>query len=91
MEKCSLGFICCEYNGWSSIQMTNCFLPSSNEDFYIQYNSKCSFESNSFQNNVKKSPFKKRKSLTSICSMNTGYLCGWCEQVCQIPLESTEV
>jgi signal transduction histidine kinase/CheY-like chemotaxis protein/predicted hydrocarbon binding protein len=84
IAKLSAGPVHFAYSGWAKVDILTDSIPSPDDNFFLIYNHPYSFESDSWINKGKKSPYP-------VCIMNAGYSSGWCEASFGIPLTAVEV
>ncbi len=84
VQKLSAGPVHFAYTGWANVEIHPDSRPSPDDNFYLKYYHHNSFEAQSW---IK----AKRKSEGPVCTMNSGYSSGWCEESFGIPLTSVEI
>jgi len=83
IAKLSAGPVHFAYSGWAFVDIIE-GKPTADKNFYLKYKHPYSFEADSWLS----------KGLTSdapVCTMNSGYSSGWCEESFGIPLTSVEI
>lgn len=83
ISKLSAGPIHFAYSGWAFVDIVE-GAPTPDENFYLKYNHPYSFEAASWLS-------KGVKSDVPVCTMNSGYSSGWCEESFGIPLTAVEI
>jgi len=83
ISKLSAGPVHFAYSGWAFVDIIE-GNPTDDENFYLKYNHPYSFEADSWID-------KGIKSEKPVCTMNSGYSSGWCEESFGIPLTAVEI
>jgi two-component sensor histidine kinase/predicted hydrocarbon binding protein len=84
VEKLSAGPIHFAYTGWANVEISEESRPVPDENFILKFQHHNSFEAQSWIKEGKKSDMP-------VCTMNSGYSAGWCEESFGIPLTAVEV
>lgn len=84
VEKLSAGPIHFAFTGWANVEIFDESNPSPDQDFILKYQHHHSFEAQSWLKAGK-------RSKNPVCTMNSGYSAGWCEESFGIPLTAVEV
>jgi len=84
ITKLSAGPVHFAFTGWANVEIHPDSNPSPDNDFYLKYYHHNSFEAQSW---IK----AKRKSEAPVCTMNTGYSSGWCEESFGQSLTAVEI
>lgn len=84
VQKLSAGPVHFAYTGWANVEILPESNPSPDENFFLKYYHHNSFEAQSW---IK----TNRKSDIPVCTMNSGYSSGWCEESFGIPLTAVEI
>jgi predicted hydrocarbon binding protein len=84
VEKLSAGPVHFAHTGWAFVDILPESAPAPNDDFFLVYNHKASFESDAWIHAGKHSDHP-------VCIMNCGYSSGWCEVSFGLPLVSVEL
>lgn len=83
VSKLSAGPVHFAYSGWAFVDIID-GTPSADENFYLKFNHPYSFEASSWL-------AKGIKSDVPVCTMNSGYSSGWCEESFGVPLTTVEI
>lgn len=83
ISKLSAGPVHFAYTGWASVNIIE-GNPTEDKNFYLKYNHPYSFEADSWID-------KGLKSDQPVCTMNSGYSSGWCEESFGVPLTAVEI
>ncbi|MGV6860776.1 MAG: histidine kinase dimerization/phosphoacceptor domain -containing protein [Putridiphycobacter sp.] len=83
ISKLSAGPVHFAYSGWAFVDIIDSN-PTPDENYYLKYNHPYSFEAQSWL-------VKGIKSTVPVCTMNSGYSSGWCEESFGIPLTTVEI
>jgi predicted hydrocarbon binding protein len=84
LQKLSTGPLHFAHTGWAFVDIHKESIPSQDENFYLIYDHKNSFEADSWIAKGVKTNF-------CTCFMNAGYSSGWCEASFDIKLTSREI
>ena len=84
IQKLSAGPIHFAYTGWANVEILAESNPSPDENFFLKYHHHNSFEAQSWKKAGRRSTFP-------VCTMNSGYSSGWCEESFGIPLTAVEI
>lgn len=84
IQKLSAGPVHFAYTGWANVEILTESNPSPDQNFFLKYHHHNSFEAQSW---IK----AKRASDKPVCTMNSGYSSGWCEESFGIPLTAVEI
>ncbi|MBN4071525.1 XylR N-terminal domain-containing protein [Crocinitomix catalasitica] len=84
VQKLSAGPVHFAYTGWANVEILPESKPSPDNDYFIKYYHHNSFEAQSW---IKAG----RKSDHPVCTMNSGYSSGWCQESFGIPLTAVEI
>ncbi|UKN00617.1 hypothetical protein K6119_12845 [Paracrocinitomix mangrovi] len=84
IERLSAGPVHFAFTGWANVEILPECNPVPNENFYLKYHHHNSFEAQSWIKAGKKSEIP-------VCTMNSGYSSGWCEESFGIPLTAIEI
>ncbi|MEX2483426.1 MAG: histidine kinase dimerization/phosphoacceptor domain -containing protein [Brumimicrobium sp.] len=84
LDKLSAGPIHFAFAGWAVVEILPESKPESNDNFYLKYRHKFSFEAEAW---IKSGKIPSQ----SVCAMSAGYSSGWCEQSFGIPLTAVEI
>lgn len=84
LERLAAGPIHFAFTGWANVEIYPESNPVADENYLLKYRHHNSFEAQSWI---------KANKLASIpvCTMNSGYAAGWCEEAFGIPLTAVEV
>lgn len=83
VSKLSAGPIHFAYSGWASVEILDSN-PSPDDRFFLKYNHPHSFEAESWIKH-------KKVADRPVCTMNSGYSSGWCEESFGVPLTAIEI
>lgn len=83
VSKLSAGPVHFAYAGWANVEILD-GNPTEDDNFYLKYNHPYSFEADSWID-------KGIKSNEPVCTMNSGYSSGWCEESFGVPLTAVEI
>jgi two-component sensor histidine kinase/predicted hydrocarbon binding protein len=84
VQKLSAGPVHFAFTGWANVEILPESNPSPDENFFLKYIHHNSFEAQSWIKANRKSDFP-------VCTMNSGYSSGWCEESFGIALTAVEV
>jgi diguanylate cyclase (GGDEF)-like protein/PAS domain S-box-containing protein len=84
VSKLSAGPIYFSHAGWAFVDIFAESRPEPNENYYLIYDHLYSFEADAWIRAGRRSDFP-------VCSMNSGYASGWCEESFGLPLVATEI
>lgn len=84
VQKLSAGPVHFAFTGWANVEILPESRPSPDENFFLKYYHHNSFEAQSW---IK----AKRKAHFPVCTMNSGYSSGWCEESFGFPLTAVEI
>lgn len=84
VQKLSAGPVHFAYTGWANVEVLPESKPSPDSNFFMKYYHHNSFEAQAW---IKAG----RTSKLPVCTMNSGYSSGWCEESFGIPLTAVEI
>ncbi|MBD3636216.1 MAG: XylR N-terminal domain-containing protein [Crocinitomicaceae bacterium] len=84
VEKLSAGPVHFAFTGWANVEILPESNPAPDDTFFLKYVHHNSFEAQSWIS-------AGRKSDIPVCTMNSGYSSGWCEESFGIPLTAVEL
>ena len=84
LEKLAAGPIHFAYTGWANVEISSESNPSPGENFFLKYQHHNSFEAQAWIKAGKKSD-------SPVCTMNSGYSTGWCEESFGVSLTAVEI
>lgn len=84
IEKLSAGPVHFAFTGWANVEIFEESRPVPDKDYFLKFTHHNSFEAQSW---IKAG----KKSSQPVCTMNTGYSAGWCEESFGMPLTTVEV
>lgn len=84
LERLAAGPVHFAFTGWANVEIYPESNPVADESYLLKYRHHNSFEAQSW---IKAG----KKSTTPVCTMNSGYAAGWCEEAFGIPLTAVEL
>lgn len=84
LEKLSAGPVYFAFAGWANVEILPESNPIPDDNFFLKYYHHNSFEAQAW---IKAG----RKSELPVCTMNSGYSSGWCEESFGLPLTAVEI
>lgn len=84
VEKLSAGPVHFAFTGWANVEILPESNPSPDDNYYLKFYHHNSFEAQAWL-------AASRKSKGPVCTMNSGYSSGWCEESFGISLTTVEI
>jgi two-component sensor histidine kinase/predicted hydrocarbon binding protein len=84
LEKLAAGPVHFAFTGWANVEISPESNPSLDEHFYLKFYHHNSFEAQAWMK-------AKIPSEIPVCTMNSGYSSGWCEESFGMPLTAVEI
>lgn len=84
IEKLSAGPVHFAFTGWANVEIFPESNPTADENYFLKFQHHNSFEAQSW---IK----AKKGSDIPVCTMNSGYSAGWCEESFGLPLTTVEI
>lgn len=84
VEKLSAGPVHFAFTGWANVEIFPESNPAADENYFLKFQHHNSFEAQSW---IK----AKKGSDIPVCTMNSGYSAGWCEESFGLPLTTVEI